>query len=152
MPRPLATLAPALQDRLQGADLIVFDGECVLCSGFFRFVLSRDRTQRFNFATAQSELGQALYAALNLPGDEFETNLVIVDGHIHERLDSFAAAMGALGWPWCGLAGVRLLPDVAKSPLYRLIARNRYRIFGRYDRCLVPDATLRARFLPGGWG
>ena len=92
VPEPLATL---VGDR----DLIVFDGECVLCSGFFRFMLRHDRAGRFCFATAQSPLGQSLYQALGLPKDNFETNLVFVDGRVYGHLDAFAAAMGALGAP-----------------------------------------------------
>ena len=57
---PVADLPPDLRARIEGRDAIVFDGECVLCSGFFRFMLKRDRAGRFRYATAQSDLGQAL--------------------------------------------------------------------------------------------
>lgn len=106
-------------------DLIVFDGECVLCSGFFHFMLRHDRDQKFLFATAQSPLGQQLYTLLNLPTDEFETNLVIVKGKVHQNLDAFAAAMHALYVPWRVLSLCRYLPRFLKNPLYRMIARNR---------------------------
>ena len=152
MARDLTELPEVLQARLGGRDAIVFDGECVLCSGFFRFMLVRDRDARFSYALAQSPLGAELYTALGLPIDEFETNLVIVEGRIYEKLDAFAAAMRAVGWPWRGLSAVRFLPGPLKDPAYLAIARNRYRLFGRYDSCMMPDAALRARFLPGGWG
>lgn len=147
----VADLPDDLRAALRGRDLIVFDGECVLCSGFFRFMLRRDRAERFAFATAQSDLGQDLYRALGLPTDDFETNLVVVDGRIYGKLDAFAAAMRALPAPWPVLGVVRFLPGPLKDPVYGMIARNRYRLFGRYDTCLVPDAGLRARFLPGGF-
>lgn len=131
-------------------DVIVFDGVCVLCSGFFRFVTRFDRAERFHFATAQSPLGQAMYRDLGLPTDDFDTNLVLVDGHLHQRLDAFAAAMGALGWPWRALLALRLLPRPIKDPLYYAIARNRYRLFGRTETCMMPTPGLRARFLNGG--
>jgi len=146
----IADLPDPLRARIAGRDVIVFDGECVLCSRFFRFMLRHDRAARFAFVTAQSELGQALYRALDLPLDDFETNLVIRDGRIHQRLGAFAAAMGALGWPWRALALCRFVPF--RDALYHRVARNRYAIFGRYDRCLLPDAALRARFLAGGFG
>jgi predicted DCC family thiol-disulfide oxidoreductase YuxK len=147
MARPVSDLSPLARAALGAHDVIVFDGECVLCSGFFRFVTRQDRRGRFRFATAQSPLGQRLYADLGLPTDAFETNLVIVDGRIHERLAAFAAAMSALGWPWRALAAARLIPEPVSSALYHAIARNRYRIFGRYDRCMIPTPDLRARFL-----
>ncbi len=128
-------------------DLIVFDGECVLCSHFFQFMLRHDTAQRFSFATAQSALGQRLYRQQGLPVDDFETNLVFVEGRCHQRLDAFAAAMRALpgGWPVLGLC--RFLPRVVKDPLYHAVARNRYRIFGRTATCMVPSPEVRARFL-----
>ena len=136
-----------MRTRLDGRDLIVFDGECVLCSGFFRFITRVDRTQRFHFAHAQSPFGQALYTALGLPNDDFETNLIIVDGVVHTHLDSFAAAMRAIGWPWRALGVIRLLPRPLKTFLYARIARNRYALFGRYDTCMMPDPSLSARFI-----
>ncbi|MGJ8627494.1 MAG: thiol-disulfide oxidoreductase DCC family protein [Sulfitobacter sp.] len=131
--------------------LIVFDGECVLCSGFFRFMLRHDQPPTFKFATAQSSLGQSLYQALGLPKDNFDTNLIIVNGAIQGHLDAFAAAMVKLGWPWRVLGLLHWLPQWIKMPLYRLIARNRYRLFGRYDQCMIPDLETRARFVLGGF-
>lgn len=145
--REISALPPALATRLNGQDLIVFDGECVLCSGFFQFMLRHDRAGRFAFATAQGPLGQALYRALDLPTDDFETNLVIVDGVIHERLDAFAAAMRALGWPYRAIGVLHHLPRALKDPAYHALARNRYRLFGRYDHCVIPTPETRSRFL-----
>ncbi len=140
-----------MQEISSETDLIVFDGECVLCSGFFHFMLRHDRRQRFRFATAQSALGQRLYAQLGLPVTDFETNLVIVDGRVHQKLDAFAAAMRALPGAWRVLSLCRYLPAFLKNPLYRAIARNRYAVFGRRDICLVPDPSLRSRFAADGY-
>lgn len=79
--------------------------------------------------------------------DDFETNLVITDGRVHTHLDAFAAAMRALGWPWRALSIARSLPGFVKRPLYRLIARNRFRLFGRRAECYLPTPELRARFI-----
>jgi len=147
----MSDLPADLAEVLSGTDLIVFDGECVLCSGFFRFMLARDRDARFRFVLAQSDLGTRIYRALGLSVVDYETNLVIVDGRIYCKLDAFAAAIQVIGWPWRLLSALRFLPPIIKGPAYDLIARNRYRIFGRYQTCMLPDANLRARFLPGGW-
>lgn len=143
----LSALSPTVRDTIEGNDLIVFDGVCVLCSGFFKFVTRVDTDRRFRFVTAQSPLGQAIYRDLGLPTDEFETNIVIVDGTIHQRMDAFAAAMRALGWPWRALSVAAWLPGPVKDPLYHAIARNRYRIFGRTDSCMIPPPDVRGRFL-----
>ncbi|WP_367647627.1 thiol-disulfide oxidoreductase DCC family protein [Ruegeria arenilitoris] len=140
-----------LANLTEGQDLIVFDGECVLCSRFFRFMVARDKARRFKFATAQSPLGQRLYSDLGLPTQDFETNLVVTDGVIHQHLDAFAAAMRCLPGFWPVLSVCRWLPRFIKDPLYHAIARNRYAIFGRSATCMVPDADLRSRFLPEGF-
>ena len=135
---------PAWDDT---AGLIVFDGECVLCSGFVRFVFRHDRTGRFRFTMAQSPLGQALYRHYGLDPRDFETNLAIVDGTLHAKTASFAAVMTGLGWPWRALSIVRLIPRPIADWLYDRIARNRYRLFGRYDACRLPSPELRARVI-----
>ncbi len=132
-------------------DAIVFDGECVLCSGFFQFMVARDKSQRFKFATAQSPLGQKWYRELGQPTRNFETNLVIVNGKVHQGLDAFAAAMRALPGIWPVLSVCRFLPVWAKDPLYYVIAQNQYKVFGRAQTCLIPDQALRSRFLPEGF-
>lgn len=140
-----------IQSRLAGRDVIVFDGVCVLCSGFFKFITRFDRQRRFGFATAQSPLGQDFYRAMDLPTEEFETNLVVVNGRVYQHLDAFAAAMRALGGVWWVFGLLSYLPAPIKRPLYFVIARNRYRLFGRKDSCILPDPLLRARFLEGGF-
>lgn len=84
-------------------NLIVFDGECVLCAGFFRFMLKHDRAKRFSYATAQSPLGQQLYQALGLPLKNFETNLVIVNGDLSEQRERPARRKGGCGSSHQGL-------------------------------------------------
>nr|WP_298846295.1 DCC1-like thiol-disulfide oxidoreductase family protein [uncultured Ruegeria sp.] len=132
-------------------NLIVFDGECVLCSGFFRFMLKRDLRQSFQFATAQSPLGQKLFCDLGLPTQGFQTNLVIVEGAVYQHLDAFAAAMRQLPGLWPLLSVCRFLPSFVKNPVYHLIARNRYSVFGRFATCLMPGPDVKARFARYGY-
>ncbi len=146
MAQPITTLSTPVRTALKGRDAIVFDGVCALCSGFFRFMLARD-AGRFAFVIAQSDLGTAIYRDLGLPTEDFETNIIIVDGQIHQRLDAFAAAMSTLHWPWRGLSLARFVPEPLKSWAYFRIAHNRYRLFGRYDHCMMPTPKVKARFL-----
>jgi predicted DCC family thiol-disulfide oxidoreductase YuxK len=127
--------------------LIVFDGVCVFCSGFARFVLSHDKAGRFRFTMAQSALGQALYRHYRLDPSDFETNLVIMDGRLYEKLAAFSKVMIELGWPWRAVAVLDALPRSIGNWLYDRVAQNRYRIFGRYDACVTPSAELRARLI-----
>lgn len=132
--------------------VIVFDGVCVLCSGFMHFVLQRDHRQHFQFVIAQSPLGQALYRQFGLDPVEFESNLVLLDGTLYTELAAFAAVMRQLPWPARALALAGWVPMPLSRWLYRAIADNRYRVFGRTASCMAPTPDLRARFVEGGFG
>ena len=127
--------------------LIVFDGVCVLCSGFARMVVRLDRKDSFRFATAQSPLGEALFRRHGLRTDSYETNLVIIDGVAFTRLESLVAVMSALGWPWPAARLLLLLPRPLRNWLYERVAKNRYALFGRKDSCEIPSAALRSRLI-----
>jgi predicted DCC family thiol-disulfide oxidoreductase YuxK len=127
--------------------LVVFDGVCVLCSRFARFILKRDRAFAFRMTTAQSPLGQALYRHYGLDTEEFETNLVIAGGRPYAKLDSVAMTGARLGGVWRALALLRLLPRPLADWLYDRVAQNRYALFGRTDSCMIPPPEWRERFL-----
>lgn len=127
--------------------LIVFDGVCVLCSGFVRMVVKLDRKNRFRFATAQSPLGEALFKKYGLRTDSYETNLVLIDSAAFMRLESLVAVMAELGWPWRAAKVLLLLPRPLRDWLYNRIAKNRYALFGKKDSCDIPSAELRGRLI-----
>ena len=84
--RPGSSPQRRAADNVDGSHpLIVFDGVCVLCSGFARSVVLLDREQKFRFATAQSPLGEALYRRYGLRTDIYETNIVIINGIAYQR-------------------------------------------------------------------
>jgi len=132
----------ALPDRL-----VVFDGVCVLCSVFARFILRFDRAKRFRFVTAQSPLGESLFRDHGLRTDVYETNLVLIDGKANIKFDSFLAVCEALGWPWRAALVLRLLPRGLRDWLYDRIAKNRYAVFGKRESCEIPSGALRERLI-----
>jgi predicted DCC family thiol-disulfide oxidoreductase YuxK len=127
--------------------LIVFDGVCVLCSAFARFVLKRDPHFRFRFTTAQSPLGQALFRHYGLDAETFETNLLIADGRAWGKLDTVAVAGNRLGGVWRACGVLRFIPSAIADWLYDRVALNRYALFGRTERCMMPPPQWRERFI-----
>jgi predicted DCC family thiol-disulfide oxidoreductase YuxK len=127
--------------------VVVFDGVCVLCSGFARFILKRDRSFAFRLATAQSPLGQALMRHYGLDAQTFESNLVLADGRAYAKLDTVWAVGRRLGGPWRALALLRLLPGALGDWLYDRVAQSRYALFGRTEQCMLPPPEWRDRFL-----
>ena len=130
-----------------GQKVILFDGHCVLCSANARFVLRHDRRRRFRLAAAQSEAGEALQARHRLNRDALETIAVIDGAEVLTESDAVIAIASGLGWPWRAAAVARLVPHFLRDPLYRWVARNRYRWFGRRETCWRPDPADADRML-----
>jgi predicted DCC family thiol-disulfide oxidoreductase YuxK len=127
-------------------DLILFDGDCVLCSRAAHFVHERDMAQRFKFVAIQSNYGRALAARFGIDADNPETNIAIAGGVAHFKADAALAVLARLPhWRWTRVAHV--LPRATRNWLYDRIARNRYQLFGRHERCWAGDPTLAARIV-----
>ncbi len=127
--------------------IIVFDALCVLCSANAQFVLRHDRARRFRLASMQGDVGASIYRRLGIDPDNPES-LVVVEGETVLRdSDAVLAIYAGLGWPWRLMGLFRALPKALRDPLYRLIARNRYRLFGRRETCWLPSPADRERIL-----
>jgi predicted DCC family thiol-disulfide oxidoreductase YuxK len=127
-------------------DVILFDGVCVFCSRWIRFVATRDVDKRFRFTPIQSAYGTRLAQAFGINPDDPDTNAVIHGGRVHLQSDAALTVLANLpGWSWT--RALLKVPKPLRDVVYRLVARNRYRIFGKYDACFVPDADLRARVI-----
>lgn len=132
---------------MSGSPVIVFDGDCMLCSASVEFVLKHDRRATFRFATAQSAHGRAAYLEHGLDPDAMSTMIVIANGRALTESDAVLAVLGALGWPWrLALVG-RLAPRFIRDPLYRWVARNRYRWLGARNACWRPAAHVADRVI-----
>lgn len=138
---------PAVEKLLRGKAVVMFDGECVLCSGFARFVLRFDRKARFRLASMQSATGQRILAHLGLPLSDWESNLLIDDGVPSFKSTAYIGIMTGLGAPWSWFDLTRVVPLPLRDWLYDRIARNRYRLFGRRASCMVPTPDIVHRFL-----
>jgi predicted DCC family thiol-disulfide oxidoreductase YuxK len=127
-------------------NVILYDGVCVFCSRWVRFVAVRDQNRRFRFTAIQSGYGTRLAQAFGIDPRDPDTNAVIHGGVAHFKSDAALTVMGALpGWGWVRL--LRAVPTPLRDAVYYLVARNRYRIFGKYEECFMPDAELRARVI-----
>ena len=127
-------------------DVILYVGVCVFCSRWVRFVATRDINHRFRFTAIQSRYGTRLAQAFGIDPDDPDTNAVVHGGVAHFKSDAALTVLGALpGWSWVRIFFV--VPKPLRDGLYSLVARNRYRIFGKYEECFVPDADMRSRVM-----
>ena len=127
-------------------DVILYDGVCVFCSRWVRFVAARDVARRFRFTAIQSGYGAQLAQAFGINPEDPDTNAVIHGGEVFFKSDAALTVLSNLpGWGWVRV--LRAVPKPLRDAAYGLIARNRYRIFGKYEACFVPDAEMRARVM-----
>ena len=132
--------------------VILFDGVCNLCNGAVRFVAERDPRGVFRFASLQSEAGQTLLRQHGLSTGDFDSVVLVDDAGVRTRSSAALAVAARLSAPWPALSAFRVLPRPLRDAVYDLVARYRYRVFGRTDQCMIPTPELRARFLEGGVG
>jgi predicted DCC family thiol-disulfide oxidoreductase YuxK len=125
--------------------LFVFDGVCVMCSSGAAWLMRHDRHQRFRFASAQSALGESLYRHYGAALDE--TYLLLDRGRVLEKSDGYLRMAALLGGRWSFAKVFWLIPRPIRDGLYDLVARNRYKWFGKTACCQLIPADLRQRLL-----
>lgn len=140
-------LSEGIQNQINNRDFIIFDGVCVLCNGWVKFVLRFDKKENFLFVIAQSELGEAIYAELGLKSDDYDTFIIVRNGEMYTKLDGVFALLGAIGWPWKIVNIGKVLPKGLKDWMYDRVAKNRYALFGKRDTCMMPTPEIKARFI-----
>jgi predicted DCC family thiol-disulfide oxidoreductase YuxK len=141
----------AHHDSLSAAGIakpvIFFDDVCIMCNTFVNLLLKVDRRQQFFFAPLRGETASKLLPPL--PEDPGKWSMVYVDeARIHDESDASLEVYRRLGGAWWLLSLARFIPRSIRNPVYRVIARNRYRWFGKRETCRLPSAEEKARFLP----
>jgi predicted DCC family thiol-disulfide oxidoreductase YuxK len=129
--------------------IIVFDGVCLLCSRWVRFLLKHDRAARYRFASMQSDSGRALLLAHGLDPDSPLSFLLVEEACGYTDSAAIARVLRGLEqrrWHWLARA-ILLVPGWLRDPSYRFVARHRYRIFGQSRHCFLPTTQQRERFM-----
>lgn len=127
--------------------IILFDGVCNFCNYWVNFILKHDLKKNFLFAALQSKAGQELLAKFNLSTTNFDTFILINDDSYQTKSDAaISIAQNLSGWPKILLIG-KIIPRFLRNFIYDLIAKNRYKIFGKKESCRVPTKEEKERFL-----
>ncbi len=130
--------------------VILFDGVCNLCNSAVQWVIERDKDRRFDFASLQSDAARRELEKI-LGGDEIDAlpdSIVLIDSDgVHSRSAAALRIACGLGRPFTLFRLGMVLPRPIRDAIYDLIARNRYRWFGRRESCMTPTPDVAARFL-----
>lgn len=126
---------------------VFFDGVCNLCNRSVNFLISKDKKNSIKFASLQSEYAQNLIPKEVLNHGNLDTIIVYTDGKFYERSHAVLKLCKILGGLYSVFLIGYLIPRFIRDGLYRLIANNRYRWFGKTEHCRVPAPELKDRFL-----
>ncbi len=124
--------------------IIAFDGECNLCNGYIQWLIKRDKKRVFRYATLQSNEGSTLKEASGIKGDAI---LLIHQEKIYAMSDAGLMTLKKLGGGWTVISWLRIFPKGLRDVVYKWIANNRYKWFGKSDACMIPDASIRSLFI-----
>ena len=126
--------------------VLIFDGDCAMCSRSVQLVLKLDRAARFRFLPVRTPLGETTYRDLGLDPQTPDTAVLLVNGNAYVKSDAILRAAIHLGFPWAIARVALLIPERWRDAIYDVVARNRKR-FQRSDRCYLPKPGERERFL-----
>ncbi len=126
---------------------ILFDGVCNLCSGFVVFTIKRDPDAKFKFASLQSNEGRNLQKEFGINPDNIKTMVLVENDNYYLKSDAVLRIFKRLDGMWFILYYLIYIPRPIRNFVYDLVAKNRYRWFGKKDVCMLPTPELKKRFL-----
>jgi len=126
--------------------ILLFDGVCNLCDSTVQFVIKRDPHAQFRFASLQSEKGQQLIQQYGIAND-LNSFILIDQDRCYSKSSAALRVMKNIKGPWRLLYGLIIVPRPIRDAGYDLIAKNRYKWFGKKEQCMLPSPDIRERFL-----
>ena len=128
-------------------NVVIFDGVCNLCARSVRFILDHEADHTLRFTPLQSPAGSRLMRQLGLDPEDARTFVLVADGKAYVKSDAAIRLSRYFRRAWKPLGLIKIIPRWIRDRVYDVVARNRYRWFGRLDSCMVPTSELRTRFI-----
>ena len=133
--------------NVENKKIVLFDGVCNLCSSSVRFILKRDKKNQFLFGSLQGKAGQEYLRQFGLPADTFNSFMLVENKILYSRSSGALRILKYLGGAWPLLYAFIIVPKFIRDAVYNLVAKNRYKWFGKKDECWLPAPDLKAKFL-----
>jgi len=127
--------------------LLLFDGVCVLCNNTVHFILKRDKVRKFRYASLQSDFGTSVLLNFNLDKNLTDSVVYVRKGNVYVKFDAALRIAQTFGGFWKLTIVFYIFPRFFRNWMYDIVARNRYRWFGKNDSCMMPDESVSALFL-----
>ena len=127
--------------------IVLFDGVCNLCNRAVQFIIKRDKKKQFLFASLQGKAGNKLLQKFDLPANLFNSFVLVEGDKVYTRSTAALRVAKKLSGGWKLLYGLMIVPGFIRNAVYNLIAKNRYKWFGKRDECMIPTPESKERFL-----
>ena len=134
-------------DPIKTESIILFDGVCNLCNSSVQFIIKRDSTCKFKFASLQSPLGKYYLDQFNLPSDNLESVILFKNGILYQKSNAAFEIVKNLDGLWPALYVFKIVPRILRDWMYTIIGNNRYAWFGKKNACMIPTPELKSRFI-----
>ena len=127
--------------------IVLFDGVCNFCNATINFVIEHDKAGYFKFAPLQSGMGEELMAKHDIDRVKTDSVILVENGKAFTHSEAALRIAKRLDGVWSWAYALIVIPRPLRDLAYRLFAKQRYRLFGRRDACMMPTPEIRARFL-----
>jgi len=131
----------------ENGPIVFYDGDCGLCDKFIKFLIKADRNNRLRYSTLQGSTAEAVFGAPATGPDLWSVRL-LDDNGAYDRSNAALRAIAHAGGVWKSALAFLIVPRFIRDAVYKFVATNRYRWFGKVDACMLPSPSLRERFLP----
>jgi len=128
-------------------NIVIFDGICNFCHRAVNFIIQRDPKRQFKFAPVQSDYAQAVMRKHRVNMTGIETFVLIKNGRCFTQTNAALEITKTLSGLWCLFYIFKIVPRPTRDYVYQVFARNRYRLFGRAQSCLLPSKEIKSRFI-----
>ena len=132
---------------IENGAVVLFDGICNFCSGSVLSIIKRDPKGYFRFSAIQTESGESIMKKYNIHSDKTDSIILIENNMVYYRSSAALRIARKLKGGWKLFYGAMIIPPFIRNFFYDLVARNRYRWFGKRDHCFIPDQNIRERFI-----
>ncbi len=145
MLKPIVLLMQS--DSGANKSIVLFDGVCNLCNGFIDWLIKNDKNNSFKVGSLQSETAKKILAKHAQPSDQIDSVVLISEGQIYRESKAIFYIFKKIGFPYYIINLFSILPQAITDWAYQLIAKNRYRLFGRKESCRLPTEIEKSHFL-----
>ena len=136
-----------MQNSSSNSSILLYDGVCNFCNQSVQFVLNHEKNTAIQFASLQSKIGQSLLKASQLPEDYTDSLVFLESGQVYTQSSAALHISKYLKFPYSLGIVLLIVPKVIRDYIYRIVAKNRYKWFGKNDSCMLPTTSQRSRFL-----